>query len=156
MHDHANMEALLSATLEVERMLVELGEAPFEMLKEEQEKNMIVGKTMVEKWVQNESLINLLKRQIKIQTKSGLTSMASTSFNGCQICKTKNHFATECPKYTTSKPMCLKCWGPDKTENCGLRCGFCGGLRHTEESCWKKNPKISVATTNYLEMYACR
>ncbi len=34
MHDHANMEALLSATLEVEQMLAELGEAPFEMLKE--------------------------------------------------------------------------------------------------------------------------
>jgi hypothetical protein len=33
MQDHANMEALLSATLEVEKMLVELSEAPFEMLK---------------------------------------------------------------------------------------------------------------------------
>jgi hypothetical protein len=40
---------------------------------------------MVEKQVQllNESLINLLKRQIEIQTKSESTSMASTSFNGC-------------------------------------------------------------------------
>jgi hypothetical protein len=35
--DHANMEALLSVPLEVEQMLAELGEAPFEMLKEEQE-----------------------------------------------------------------------------------------------------------------------
>ncbi len=34
MQDHANMESLLSVTLEVEWMLVELGEAPFEMLKE--------------------------------------------------------------------------------------------------------------------------
>jgi len=82
--------------------------------------------------------------------------MASTSFNGCQICKTENHFATKCPKYITFRPICLKCWGPDKTKNYGLRCGFCGGLGHTKERCWKKNLKISVATTNYLEMYACR
>jgi hypothetical protein len=40
MHDHANMETLLSATFEVERMLAKLGEALFEMLKEEQEKKI--------------------------------------------------------------------------------------------------------------------
>jgi hypothetical protein len=42
------MEALLCATLEVERMLAELGETPFEMIKEEHEKKM-VGKTIMEK-----------------------------------------------------------------------------------------------------------
>jgi hypothetical protein len=35
MQDHANMDALLNATLEAEQMLAKLGEAPFEMLKEE-------------------------------------------------------------------------------------------------------------------------
>jgi hypothetical protein len=46
---------------------------------------MTVGKLVVEKHVQLliESLINLLKKQIKIQTKSESTSMASTNFNGC-------------------------------------------------------------------------
>jgi hypothetical protein len=39
-------------------------------------------------------------------------------------------------------------------ENCGLRCGFYGGLRHIEKLCWKKkDPKIGVATTNYLEVF---
>jgi hypothetical protein len=34
-----------------------------------------------------------------------------------------------------------------------LRCGFFGGLGHTEERCWKKkDAKIGVATTNYLEV----
>jgi hypothetical protein len=42
------MEALLSATLEVERMLAELGETPFEMLKEQHEKIMMVGKTIMQ------------------------------------------------------------------------------------------------------------
>jgi hypothetical protein len=43
------MEAFLSVTLKVERMLAELGETPFEMLKEKHEKNMMVGKTIMEK-----------------------------------------------------------------------------------------------------------
>jgi hypothetical protein len=64
MQDHAHMEALFNAALEVEWMLAKLGETPFEMLKEEHEKNMMVGKIKMEKQVQllNESLINLLKR----------------------------------------------------------------------------------------------
>jgi len=63
MHDHVDLEALFSATLEVERMLAKLSETPLEMLKEKHEKNMTIGKTMMEKQVQllNESLINLLK-----------------------------------------------------------------------------------------------
>jgi len=116
---------------------------------------MIVGKIVVEKQVQllNESLINLLKKQTKIQTKSGSTFMASTSFNGCHICKAKNYLATKCPKYTTTRPKCLKCGGLHRTKNCGLRRGFCGGLKHTKERCWKKkDPKTSVTTTNYLEV----
>jgi hypothetical protein len=64
MQDHAHMEALPSVALEFERVLAKLGETPFEMLKEEHEKNMMVGKIIMEKHVQllNESLINLLKR----------------------------------------------------------------------------------------------
>jgi hypothetical protein len=57
----------------------------------------------------NESLINLLKRQVEIQTKFGSTSMASTNFNGCKICKAENHLTTKCPKYVTSGQKCLKC-----------------------------------------------
>lgn len=38
-------------------------------------------------------------------------------------------------------------------ENCGLRCSFCGGLGHTKGCCWKKkDPKICVVVTNYLEV----
>lgn len=48
MKDYVNMEALLVAALEVKQILVELGETPFELLKEEQEKNMIIVETIVE------------------------------------------------------------------------------------------------------------
>jgi hypothetical protein len=63
MRDYANMEALLNVALEMEWVLAELCETPFELLKEEQEKNMGTIKMVVEKQVQvlNESLINLLE-----------------------------------------------------------------------------------------------
>jgi hypothetical protein len=48
MKDYVDMEALLVAALEVEHILVELGEIPFELLKEEQEENMIIVETIVE------------------------------------------------------------------------------------------------------------
>jgi hypothetical protein len=80
-------------------------------------------------------------------------SMASTNFNGCHICKTKDHFATECPKYVTFRPKCLKCGGLHKIENCGSRCSFCGGLGHTKGHCWKnKDLKICVVAINHLEV----
>lgn len=46
MKDHANMEDLFNAALEVERVLAKLGKTPFELLKEE-EKNMTVGENVV-------------------------------------------------------------------------------------------------------------
>jgi hypothetical protein len=79
--------------------------------------------------------------------------MTFTNFNGCHICRTKDHFAIECPKYVMSKPKCLKCGGLHRMENCGLKCSFCGGLGHIEGCCWKKKDlKICVVVTNYLEV----
>ncbi len=59
------MESLLASTLEVEKVLGELDEIPYEPLKEEQEESMFTGEKIVEKQIQvlNESLINLLKWQ---------------------------------------------------------------------------------------------
>ncbi len=48
MRDYVNMEALLVAALEVEHVLVKLGETPFELLKEEHEENMTIVETIVE------------------------------------------------------------------------------------------------------------
>lgn len=48
MKDYVDMEALLVAALEIEHILAELGETPFELLKEKQEENMIIVETIVE------------------------------------------------------------------------------------------------------------
>jgi hypothetical protein len=65
MKDYAKMEALLNVALDMERVLAELGETRFELLKEEQKENMGTIEMVVEKQVQvlNESLINLLRKQ---------------------------------------------------------------------------------------------
>ncbi len=99
---------------------------------------MIIGETIVDKWVQllNESLIHLLKRQAKTQNKSRVVHEGSMSFNGCQICRANDHMANDCPKYATSRHKCLKCGGLHKTKHYGLRFNLCGGLGHIEKICW--------------------
>jgi hypothetical protein len=46
-----------------------------------------------------------------MQTRPGSISRIYINFNECQICRTKDHLATNCPKYATSRPKCLKCGG---------------------------------------------
>lgn len=91
--------------------MVKLDETPFELLKEEKEESMMIRETIVEKEVQhlNDSLINLLKRQTESPNKLKATHKGSTNSNGCQIYRTKDRLAIECPKYTTSRSKCLKC-----------------------------------------------
>ncbi len=48
MWNYANMDALLVVALEIERILVELGEIPIELLKEDQEEGFITN-AIVEK-----------------------------------------------------------------------------------------------------------
>jgi len=67
--------------------------------------------------------------------KLGSTLGVFTSFIGCQICMVEDHLATNCQKYVTSRPKCLKCGEPHRTGNYGLRCNFCRGLGHIEECC---------------------
>jgi len=47
--EYVDMEALLVAILEIEKVFRELGEAPYEPFKEEQEKIMNEGDTTMEK-----------------------------------------------------------------------------------------------------------
>jgi hypothetical protein len=52
------------------------------------------------------------------------------------------------------KPKCAKCGLPHKTKFCGVRCGYCFGMGHIENKCWKhgKDGKTSFSTNNYLEV----
>jgi hypothetical protein len=52
------------------------------------------------------------------------------------------------------KPKFVKCGLPHKTENCGVKCGYCYGMGHIEDKCWKwgKDGKTTSTSNNYLEV----
>ncbi len=125
----------MGVAIELERVLVELGETPFEPLKEEQEEG--VAKTLMENQVAilNNTLINFFKGSVP----NPVSSSSSTLFRECQICKGKDHIATTCPRLNEPRPNCAKCGMPHRTENCGVKCSFYSGLEHSEDKCWKKS-----------------
>jgi hypothetical protein len=73
----------VGAATELERVLGEIGETPFEPLKEEQDEG--VKETLMEKQVitLNDTLVNLIKRNVP----NSIASSSSTMSSRCQICK---------------------------------------------------------------------
>jgi hypothetical protein len=146
----ADIEELVGAAIEVERVLGELGETPFEPLKEEQEEG--TEETIMEKQVTalNETLVNFFKGTVH----NPEPSSSSTVIGGCQICKGGDHLATTCPRLNEARPKCAKCGMPHRTENCGVKCTYCSGLGQSEDRCWKKpkDGKSHFGATNFLEV----
>jgi len=145
-----DIEEMVGAATELERVLGELGETPFEPLKEEQDEG--VAETMMEKHVNalNDTLINFLKGNVS----RPVTSSSSSMSTGCQICKGGDHTAIACPRLNEPRPKCAKCGMPHRTENCGVKCSFCAGLGHLDDRCWKKpkDGKAHPGSTNFLEV----
>jgi len=98
----------------------------------------------------NNTLINFLKGNVL----NPVASSSSTMFGGCQICKGGDHIATTCPRLNEPRPKCAKCGMSHRTENCGIKCSFCSGLRHLEDKCWKKpkDGKSQSGAANFLEV----
>ncbi len=146
----ADIEELVAAATELEQVLGELGETPFEPLKEEQEEG--VAETSMEHQVAalNNTLINFFKGSVP----NSVPSSSSTLLRECQICKGRDHIATTCPRLNEPRPKCAKCGMPHKTENCGVKCSFCSGLGHSEDRCWKrsKDGKSHSGAANFLEV----
>jgi hypothetical protein len=146
----ADIEEMVGAATELERVLGELGETPFEPLKEEQDEG--VAETMMEKQVNalNDTLINFLKGNVS----RPVTSSSSNMSGGCQIYKGGDHTAIACPRLNEPRPKCAKCGMPHRTENCGVKCSFCAGLGHSEDRCWKKpkDGKAHPGSANFLEV----
>jgi len=140
----ADTEELVDAAIELERVLGELGETPYEPLKEEQEEGVV--ETMMEKQVNalNNTLIYFLKGNVPRPVTSASSSMSAR----CQICKGGDHIATACPRLNEPRPKCAKCGMPHRTENCGMKCSFCSGFGHSEDRCWKKPKDGRTLLTN--------
>jgi hypothetical protein len=115
-----DIEELVGAAMEVERVLGELGETPYESLREEQEEE--TSESNVEKQVValNDTLINFFKGN----SHDTASSSSSTVFGGCHLCKGGDHMAIACPRLNEARPKCAKCNMPHRTENCGIKCTF--------------------------------
>jgi hypothetical protein len=89
-----DIEEMVGAATELERVLGELGEIPFKPLKEEQDEG--VAETTMEKQVNalNDTLINFLKGNVS----RPITSSSSSVSAGCLICKGGDHTAIACPR----------------------------------------------------------
>ncbi len=146
----ADVEELVAATIERERVLGELGETPFEPLREEQEEG--VEETIMEKQVTtlNNTLVNFFKRSVP----NSIPSSSSTISGGCQLCNGGDHIATSCPRLNEAQPKCAKCNMSHRTENCGIKCSFYAGLGHSEDRCWKKpkDGKVRSGAANFVEV----
>jgi hypothetical protein len=147
---YTDIEEMVGAATELERVLGELGETPFEPLKEEQEEG--VAETTMEKQVNafNETLINFMKGNVSKPVTSSSSSMSTV----CQICRGGDHTAITCPRLNEPRPKCAKCGMPHRIENCGVKCSFCAGLGHSEDRCWKKprEGKTHPGSANFLEV----
>jgi len=145
----ADIEELVGAASEVERVLGELGETPFEPLKEEQEEGVAEASMEHQVATLNNTIINFFKGGVP-----NFTPSSSTQFKECQICMGRDHIATSCPRRNEPRPKCAKCGMPHKTENCGVKCSFCSGLGHSEDKCWKKpkDGRSNSGAANFLEV----
>jgi hypothetical protein len=83
-------EELVVVATELEKVLEELGETPYEPLKEEHEDG--VSETTVEKQVRL-ALNNTLISFFRGNASNFGASSSSTIFGGCQICKGDDHLA---------------------------------------------------------------
>jgi hypothetical protein len=87
-----DIEELVGIATEMERVLGELGETPYESLKEEQEEG--VSETMMEEQVI--ALYNTLINFFKGNVPNPDAPSSSTMFGRCQIYKGGDHLATAC------------------------------------------------------------
>jgi hypothetical protein len=149
---YIDIEEVVVVTIEIEHVLGELRETPYEPMKEEHDEITSRESTTDRQFhVLNEILINFFGKWIDGKARPSITFSANTN-NHCQLCRSKEHIASACPKFADIKLKCTKCRGGHKIDNCGLKCSICFGLGHTKDKCWKKSAKGFLATMNFLEV----
>ncbi len=101
----AHIEELVGAPTEVERVLAEFGETPYEPFREEQKEETSESNMERQVTALNNTLINFFKGSAH-----DLVSPSSSNvFGGCQICKGSDHKTTSYPRHNEARPKCAKC-----------------------------------------------
>jgi hypothetical protein len=88
----ADIEELVSAATEVERVMAELGETPYEPIREEHEEEIVESDVERQVSALNNTLINFFKGNAH----ASISPSSSNVFGRCQICKGSDHKATTC------------------------------------------------------------
>jgi len=149
---YTSIEKVVTVVVKIERVLGELGEAPYEPMKEEHDETMSRKSfTNGQLHVLNEILINFLGKGIDGKAGPSLTVSVNTN-NHCQLCRSGKRTTSTCPKLVDTRPKCAKCGGGHKIDNCVLKCSFCLRLGHIEDRCWKKTTKGLLAITSFLKV----
>jgi uncharacterized protein YutE (UPF0331/DUF86 family) len=146
----ADIEELVRAAIEVEKVLAELGETPYEPLREEQEEE--ASENNMEKQVEalNDALIYFFKGNAR----NPACSFSSSVIEECQICKKGNHLATTCPRLNEARLRYAKCNMPHRMENCGVKYTSCAESGYSKDKIWKgyNNGKSRFETANLVEV----
>jgi hypothetical protein len=146
----ADIEGLVGAATEVERVMGELGETPYEPLREEQKEE--TSESNMEKQVNalNNALINFFREDVL----NPASSSYSTMFEGCQICRRRDHVATTCLRLNEARLRYTKCNMPHRTENSGSEHTFCAELGHSEDKSWKRpnDGRSHFGATNFIKV----
>jgi hypothetical protein len=98
----SDIEELVGAASELERVLGELGETPLDPLKEELEEGAAEVSMGHQVAALNDILINFFKGGVP----NSVPLSSSTLHRECQICKGKDHIATTCPRFIEPRPKC--------------------------------------------------
>ncbi len=120
----ADIEELVGTATEVERVLAELGETPYEPLREEQEEEASGNNMENPVVVLNNTLIDFFKGSVP----NPVSLSYSTMFEECQICRGRDHVATTCPRLNEARLRYAKCNMSYRTENSGSKHTFCAEL----------------------------
>ncbi len=150
MRTFADIEELVGATSELERVLGELGETPYEPLREEQEEDISEGKVERQVKALNDALIYFFKGNARNPT----CSFSSIVVEECQICRKGDHLATTCPRLIEARLRYAKCNMPYRMENCGVKYTSYAGSGYSEDKIWKghNNGKSRFETANLVEV----
>jgi len=140
---------LVGAATEVERVLAELRETPYEPLREEQEEEISEGK--VERQVK--ALNNALIYFFKGNARNPACSFSSSVVEECQICKKGDHLATTCPRLNEARLRYAKCNMLHRMENFRVKYTSCAESGYSEDKIWKghNNGKSRFETANFAE-----
>ncbi len=145
---YIDIEEVVVVATKLERVLRQLGETPYEPMKEEQDEMAFGESTTNQQLIQ--IFINLFGKGIN--GKAGLNATFLANSNHCQLCTSEEHVAPTCPKLIDTRPKCAKCGNGHKTDNYSLKRSFYFGLGHMEDGCWKKIAKGLVATKFFFEV----